>query len=146
MPSVNLLISPRGPVIDVRIGISRPRQDALIQAGLAVPPSVDGRLLIDTGASMTCIDPGIIQQLQLSPSGVVPIHTPSTAAGQAHDCNQYDVSLTILHPSLNRIFSTIPVVESHLAHQGIDGLFGRDILDHCILIYSGELKLCILSF
>lgn len=146
MPSVNLLISPRGAADGVRIGVSKPRQEALIQAGLPVPPSLDCRLLIDTGASSTCIDAGIIQQLQLSPSGIVSIHTPSTSAGQTHPCDQYDVSLAIPHPALSRIFSAIPVIESQLAHQGIDGLFGRDILDQCVLIYSGELKLCILSF
>jgi hypothetical protein len=33
----------------------------------------------------------IIQQLQLSPIGMVSIHTPSTTAHNAHACQQYVV-------------------------------------------------------
>ena len=146
MPSVNIQILASGPVIDVQIGIAAPRREALIQAQVPVPPPVSCRLLVDTGASSTCVDPTIIQQLNLSPSGIVQIHTPSTNIGNAHQCYQYDVSLMIVHPNLRRVFSAIPVIESTLAHQGIDGLLGRDILSECLLVYNGEIGLFTLAF
>ena len=146
MPSVNIQILPLGPVIDVQIGVSTPRRIVLEQHNMAIPPNVPCRLLIDTGASGTCVDKGIIQALALTPSGSANIHTPSTGAGNAHACNQYDVGLLIPHPELSRIFPAIPVIESEFSHQGIDGLLGRDILGRCLFIYNGELGVYTLSF
>jgi hypothetical protein len=146
MPSVNLNILPLGAVIDVHIGVSGPRREALAQAHQPIPPPVACRLLIDTGASCTCVDEGVIQQLQLSPSGVVNIHTPSTSAHQTHACQQYDISLILPHPAISRVFSAIPVIQSSFAHQGMDGLLGRDLLASCLLVYNGELGIYTLSF
>lgn len=116
------------------------------KAGQPIPDPVVAQLLIDTGASCTCIDPWIINKLHLTPSGMIDIHTPSTTANSAHACQQYDAALTILHPSLNRNFNAIPVIESNVKHQGIDGLLGRDVLSHCLFVYNGELKIHTLSF
>lgn len=146
MPSVNLQILPLGPVIDVHVGISEPRRLALQRAKIDPPKSANCRLLIDTGASCTCVDSWIIQHLSLTPSGVANIHTPSTSAGNTHTCNQYDASLIIQHPAISRIFNPVPIIESQFSHQGIDGLLGRDILKSCLFIYNGELGLYTLSF
>lgn len=146
MPSVNLQILPLGPVLDVHIGISAPRRIAMEQAKIEPPKPAICRLLIDTGASCTCVDSWIINQLALTPSGVANIHTPSTSAGNTHTCNQYDTSLIIPHPAINRIFEAIPVIESQFSHQGIDGLLGRDVLKTCLFIYNGELGIYTLSF
>ena len=146
MPSVSLPILPLGPMIDALVGVSEPRKDALTKASQPVPAYVRSRLLIDTGATSTCLDSSIIQQLALSPSGLVSIHTPSTNANNAHQCQQYDVSLLFPLPAFNRLFKAIPVVETNLAHQGIDGLLGRDVLAKCLLIYNGDLGIFTLSF
>jgi len=114
--------------------------------GQPIPGFVTAQFLIDTGATSTCIDPWIIEKLQLTPSGRVDIHAPSTTANNTHACSQYDVSLTILHPSLNRTFNAIPVIETNIKHQGIDGLMGRDVLRHCLFVYNGELNIHTLSF
>jgi hypothetical protein len=94
MPCINLPVTPTGPLIEVWIGVSHPRQTALQAAGQAVPQYVRGSFLIDTGATSTCVDPGVVAPLGLSPSGVVNIQTPSTA-GTQHPCNLFDVSLLI---------------------------------------------------
>lgn len=90
MPAINLPISPNGPLIQALIGVSTPRAEAMALAGIVVPNWVQGTFLIDTGASITCIDPGIIDPLNIPPSGAVNVQTPSTGEG-AHMCNQYDV-------------------------------------------------------
>lgn len=146
MPSVNLQITLFGPQITVTIGVSAPRRAAMDTAKIAIPPPVQCNLLIDTGASGTCLDSWVIHALGLMPSGSVDIHTPSTQAGNAHACNQYDVQLTIPHPSLSYSFHAIPVIESSFSHQGIDGLLGRDVLASCLFIYNGELGVHTLSF
>ena len=99
-----------------------------------------GRFLIDTGASVTCVDSTFLAPLNLTATGVVDIHTPSTN-GQAQRRNQYDVSLYIPPPSLGISGFQMPVLaitETHLRKgQGIDGLIGRDVLAHCVLFYNG---------
>ena len=67
----------------------------------------------------------------------MPIMTPSTGAAH-HVCNQYDVSLSLLHPNLSLTLNTVPVLESNLAAQGIQALIGRDILARCLFIYDGQ--------
>jgi hypothetical protein len=146
MLGVNAPIGALGPVLDVHVGVSSPRRRMLEAASLAVPPNQPCRLLIDTGASCTCVDKWVIQSLALTPSGSTEVHTPSTGAGNPHSCNQYDVSLIIPHSELSRIFHAIPVIESEFSHQGIDGLLGRDVLNRCLFIYNGELGVYTLAF
>lgn len=146
MPNLNVQITAAGPIIDVHVGIPAPHREALQQAGVAVPAPVACRLLIDTGASSTVLDTLVIKALGLLPSGSVSVHTASTDAGNMHQCFQYAVSLTIVHTSINWTFSALPVLESALSHQGIDGLLGRDILSKCLLVYNGHLGLFTLAF
>lgn len=137
MPHLTVPISVNGPIIDVLIGVSAPRQTALQNASQPIPAAMPARVLVDTGASHSVIDPGINTQLRLAPTGVIFAHTPSTA-GIPHQMQQYDVSLYIQHKSgLTRYFSALAISASHLKMQGIDGLLGRDVLSECLFIYSG---------
>ncbi len=146
MPSVNVPITSDGAIVRIRIGISIPRLGQMQRLKIATPDPVECRLLIDTGASGTCLDGWIFQNLGLEPSGIANIQTPSTSAGKPHVCNEYDVSVTIAHDGLHCIFTAIPVIESSFTHHGIDGLLGRDILKDCLLVYNGNLGICTLSF
>lgn len=139
MPSINLQIQKSaGPLIQVFIGVSMPRADALKSAGLPVPATVSGTFLIDTGASCTCIDPTLINKLGIPASGSCPISTPSTQ-GTPHHCNLYDVLMFIPNGDAGgHLIEAIPVVETSLASQGIEGLIGRDVLDTCLLVYNGS--------
>jgi len=139
MPSINVNIAADGPLLIVHIGVSVPRLAALTAAGLPVPPVAPGTFLIDTGASCTCVDPGLLAGLGLQPTGRVLISTPSTA-GQPHHCEQFDVSIFIpaVAPAVSgHVVPAIPIVATHLKSQGIDGLIGRDVLKDCTLIYNG---------
>ena len=66
------------------------------------------------------------------------VHTPSTG-GAAVPFLQYDVMLVILGAAQGQawIIQALPVIESALSHQGIQGLIGRDVLDRGLLIYNG---------
>lgn len=121
------------------MNVSYPRQSALKGAKQKVPPPVPIRALVDTGASGTALDPTIVQQLALVPTGQVQLLTPSTN-GIAHSCNQYDVMLSIPHPSLVRHWTTLPVMECNLLTQGggFHMLLGRDVLKGCMLVYDGQ--------
>lgn len=147
MPSVNVSISNNGPLIQALIGISAPRKEAMEKAGIAVPAFVSGTFLIDTGAYGTCVDPALVRPLSLTPSGSVSIQTPSTN-GTAVSCNQYDVAIFIPGAGDEQGFfiPALPILETGLASQGIDGLIGRDILDRCTLIYIGSGRMLSLAF
>jgi hypothetical protein len=144
---INVNIASGGPLLIAHIAVSLPRLHALNAAGAAVPPMATGTFLIDTGASCSCVDPGIIAGLGLQPTGRVAISTPSTA-GTLHFCDQFDISIFI--PSavatVGHLIPAIPVVETHLRPQGIDGLIGRDVLKDCTLIYNGTAGLFTIAY
>lgn len=71
--------------------------------------------------------------------------TPSTGS-QPHPCNQYDVSLVLLHPQLQLTFNSVPALESDLAHQGFHALIGREVLRRCLLVYDGQSGIFSLAF
>jgi len=126
-------------IIVAFIGVSSARSQALTQAKQPVPQPIQIQGMLDTGASNTCVDPGILDQLGLSPTGSIQMVTPSTGAGSV-TAEQYDVSLVIPsaagHPPLAHL--TIPVTKSHLhAAQGFHALIGRDVLRGCLLTYDG---------
>jgi hypothetical protein len=137
-----LQLDPGGPILQALVTVSNPRRDALVQAGQPVPLPVPIRALVDTGASCTCVDPAVLRDgLRLTPTGSVPINTPTTGA-TPHNADQYDIALIIPPATAEEpplIFQTIPVVSSSLLHsQGFHALIGRDILKQCILIYNGS--------
>lgn len=138
MPCINLPIQSGGPLVQVYIGVSVPRQKALTAASLPIPSAVSGTFLIDTGASCTCVDPTLIAALGIPPTGSIPIQTPSTQGTPCH-CNQYDVMLFIPDSAqAGHLVEAMPIIETPLSNQGIDGLIGRDVLDRCVLIYNGS--------
>jgi len=145
LPALTIQIQAGGPLLDLEVGVSAPRRQALQAASQPIPASVKIRVLVDTGASNTCIDKNIIQALQLTPTGTMPIHTPSTG-NAPHQCNQYDVHLTIIHPRLSFAIPALPIIESDFSQQGIQGLLGRDVLAGCVLVYNGEVGFYTLAF
>ena len=145
MPCLTFAIDQNGPLLDLLVGVSKPRLEALQKAGKAPPNPVRIKGLIDTGASCTCIDPSVIKKLNIPPTGSVGISTPSTGSN-THTCNQYDVSINLLHPELVYTINILPIVESHLSSQGIDALIGRDVLANCLLVYNGQIEAYTLAF
>lgn len=135
-----------GPTIRVLVGVSGPRMQALKAAAQPVPELIVVRALVDTGASCTAVDSGVIQRLGLVPTGTIGISTPSTG-GTPHQCTQYDAGIGILldPPSLH-VMLTMPVLGTSFAGQTIQALIGRDILGQGILVYNGRSGQFVLAF
>jgi hypothetical protein len=146
MPHLSLPISTGGPILEFYVGVSLPRSNALKAAGMDVPQPVLVRGLIDTGASCTSVDPTVLKSLKLSPTGTIHVHTPSTVSGKPHLASQYDISVLLHHPKLTWHYHAIAVIESDLAHQGIQALIGRDILLNCLFAYDGQAQTFCLAF
>lgn len=106
---------------------------------MALPAPVSVKGLVDTGASMTTIDPTIVTALSLPATGLISIITPSTGA-TPHNCPSYDVSAHIPLGESGKFWSrwTCVVAESSLLHQGFSVLIGRDLLSEAIFIYDGK--------
>jgi predicted aspartyl protease len=120
----------------VLVGVSGPREAALIKEGLPVPQPVNAKFLIDTGASATCVDRSIIAQLGLLPTGTVQAHTSLTGS-TPHTASQFDVGIQLPTRTLPGTIRAMPVVAADLSSQGFLGLIGRDVLEQCLLIYDG---------
>jgi hypothetical protein len=139
MPHFSLNFSAGGPLIRAVVSVSEARSKALTAAGSAIPPDQIITALVDTGASSTCIDPSVLDQLGLSPTGSCEVKTPSTGDGAA-TVSQYDVALLVYGRDTNSpplVFPVMPVLATPLATQGIQGLIGRDLLSQCVLVYNG---------
>ncbi len=149
MPHFTLPIESQGPMFNAIVGVSAPLRSALIEANQPIPNSIPVRALIDTGASCTCVDPSILQRLNLTSKGDIPVSTPTTK-GTPVAVSQYDVSIAVPpansgQPTLT--FGTIPVACIELIdHQGFHVLIGRDILSHCLFVYNGSTGLFTLGF
>jgi predicted aspartyl protease len=136
-----------GPRIDAHIGVSKARLGALQAAGQPIPQLQKIRALVDTGASITTIDPTIISALGIQPTGAVPVHTPTTA-GTPVQVNTFDVAvyIPITEKSAPFVLPAVQVVESALKAQGFDALIGRDILQYCLFVYDGRANIISMAF
>ena len=117
-----------------------------MDAGETVPNAVAGTFLIDTGASITAVDPELLAGLNLPVISQTPIMTPSTG-GVPHLADMFDVGFLISNDhGAPFIIPALPIISSSLRPQGIDGLIGRDILRRCTLTYIGSAGLYSLSY
>ncbi|KQX03251.1 hypothetical protein ASC84_00675 [Acinetobacter sp. Root1280] len=150
MPSVNLPLFNNSAIIQALVLPSVPRLEELTRQGLPPPPPQHVNLLVDSGASGTCIDATFLQRLNLNPTSKVPVLTPSTNGVPFYvDC--YDVQLLVFHNNILDGTQTVqtPILNHHqslrvtgnsMAGQGIDGLLGMDVLKHCLFTINGKVN------
>ena len=122
----------RGPLIQVSISIEQHMAEQLLRQGESVPQPVAGLALLDTGASSTCIDEALAEQLGISPVDVVHVASASHAATEQ---NVYPVRLEVLGSPIT--INAPRAIGGPLAAQGILALIGRDVLQSCTLFYNG---------
>jgi len=113
-------------------------------------PHIPVRLVPDTGASCSCILPAQMQlckDLGIKPNDKIRILTPSSGKNGSL---RYMYEMRLLIPGTPHmpphIESSIQLTETDFSAQGIDGLPGMDILQHCHISLLGPSKICFLSF
>ncbi len=147
MPCLNLTSSNLGPLLEVRVGVSELRRSVLLSASRTIPPPVIGTFLVDSGASSSAVDSGLLRPLGLQPSGALRAHTPSTL-GVPVRFDRFDVQLFLRGsgPGEGLVVDPVAVMATSLSGQGIDGLIGRDILDRGVFHYNGRTRTFLLAF
>lgn len=87
--------------------------------------------LIDTGASCTCVNRPILDELKLQERDTNVVYTPSGKTEQA----LYDACILI--PTSSNGMISLQILGANLHGQPYDALLGRDILKKCTFIYNG---------
>lgn len=141
MRGLTLKILSSGALIDVSVGLVDARRRVLQREGRECPPPVQVKLLIDTGASTSLIDEGVMRTLQLTPTSATSYHSSSTG-GVPQDCDMYDVQLFLggMATSNNLQIDPIPVMANSFINQPFDGLLGRDVLNRIRLSWNGPAR------
>jgi hypothetical protein len=133
-------LQPEGALVEVQVGWSAGQARQLRQAHRPVPPALDARALLDTGAEITCLDTVLVQQLGLSLAQLALANVPVLAGLRAGV--HYHASLTVVHssddPGQALVFQNLLVLEVPLAGLGYQTLLGRDVLDHCDFLFAGR--------
>ncbi len=130
-----------GPRLSIEIHLPDALAAALAKAGKQIPPPVSGWALIDTGATSTCIDAGVVTPLGLTTIGTLPIQTPAGSSNQS----THPVKLAFPGSGLPEL-PFLQVIACDLANQGLVALLGRDFLVGKTLIYNGTLSVVTLAF
>lgn len=131
-----------GPRLPVEVKVPNALANYLTQKGQPVPSPVSGEALVDTGASVSCVDETVIQRLGVNPVGISQVGTPSSARTA-----QFQYPAPFAFPG-----TTLPQIEiahalgSVLQPQGLLALIGRDILSNFVFIYNGPGGFVTLSY
>ena len=147
MPFLTIPMGADGPIVEIGVTVSLPRQTAMTTQGIPAPPPQLVRALIDTGASCTCIDNGVIIQLGLQPTGTAQMVTPSTGSIPT-TVNQYDLAIYLFmdNQHVHQMAMTIPVIGADFSSQTIDALIGRDLLSEGGFFYNGTTNTLTIAF
>jgi predicted aspartyl protease len=127
-----LVLEQRGPVVQVVVMAAEPLVTQLLQQGITPPEPVPGLALIDTGASITCVDDDAAASLKLP---VVDVVTIASASHASTNQNVYPVAFQI--QGLPVTVNSLRTVGAPLRAQGLLALLGRDLLQHFTLFYNG---------
>jgi hypothetical protein len=128
------------PVVPLFASPISARAVALEAAGESSPQPVEIRALVDTGAGRSFVQASILERLGLDPLGMESIsyHSPTTGA-TPRTARLYALQLFFAGVSGGLLSADLEVAEiDDLSGLGVDMLLGRDMLDRCLLIYSGH--------
>jgi len=125
-----------GPILPGEVTIPSALAKLLADEGQQIPPPVSGFMLIDTGATRSCVDTEIVTKLGVKPIGIA---TLTTASGESKH-NLYPAKLNFPPMTFGVEFGSL--VGVNLKQQTVGGhqiiaLLGRDLLSRCLLVYNG---------
>jgi predicted aspartyl protease len=123
----------QGPTIKVSIGFDKLDLEEAQQIGLEIPKPLVVIGLIDTGASITVINPEIAKTCKLRQTGTVLI----SAVGNSGMYPEYAASIQFPGSTLKGLDVT-RIVACSLIRQPVSCLIGRDFLRRWLFTYDGK--------
>jgi len=128
-----------GAFFPVEVHVPPQIADVMVKAGQVIPKGISGIGLIDTGATLTCIEENALISLGLHPIGQV----NSGTANGLKPCNVYPAR--IVFPTKGWTFDLGQAMGVNLAGQTIPtnppqpiiALLGRNLLERSVFIYNG---------
>jgi len=129
-----------GPILKAHVAVSEDLEKHFRSSKEPVPPPVEVRALIDTGAAISVVDESVIKQLNLKPIGVKAIRT---ASSYFEERNEYLVQLLLPN---NLILSGSVLGGGSKNDPNLGCIIGRNILSKMVLIYIGYCNQITLSF
>ena len=131
LPSGTILLQ-TGPRVPVVLSPLEEQLQLPSSRGEAIPSPVIGHALIDTGASVTCIDRDAAKKAGLAIVDSGPMHS-ATHANEIVPIYAGRLSIQGLPNNIEarRAFG------ANLKSQGLTALIGRDVLAQCMFVYNG---------
>lgn len=126
------VLTQRGPIVQVTVSVGQQIATQVLQSGGTLPQPVSGLALIDTGATTTCVDEDAAKKMQLPVIDVVKVASASHAAAEQ---NVYPIQIEVV--GLPITVNAPRAIGAPLQPQGVLVLIGRDVLQHCVLVYNG---------
>lgn len=135
------LLTNRGPILNIEVTPPTALIEQLVKQNKTPPTPKIGYALLDSGASNTCIDRNIVEELEIPAIGIQEIYTPQGSQKQ----NKYPAKISFPGTSLPPVeFGS--VYGSTLKNQGLIALIGRDLLSHFTFTYNGPGGFITLAF
>lgn len=131
----------QGPVGQATVSLSPAFIAAITDRGEVLPAPASGLVLIDTGASSTCIDLDAASAMGLP---VIDVAKMTSATHNDVECPVYPIQVQIV--GLPLVFQARRALGAALKPQGFLALIGRDALASALFIYNGptgEITLCL---
>ncbi len=128
-----------GPVVEVQVEVPTALAAALGANKQSIPKPVSGLALIDTGASTSAVESGVIQQLGVQPVGMGNVTTPTGSESRLFYPARFSFPGTDL-PDMDfqqLLGADLSLQKIHGWTSPLIALIGRDILQHFLLVYNG---------
>lgn len=139
MRSIVGRIERAGPFIDLTAMAPSKYVELLRKQRSPVPAPRTVRALLDTGATESALDFGLINHFGLTPTNRIKIHTPTTGS-EYEERDQYGISLYIGSQPGETAEYTISVIGAGLASEGFLAIIGWSVLERCVLLCDGPNK------
>ena len=129
-----------GPIVQVVLSPLPEHVKSIVEKGQQPPKPFAGMALIDTGASVTCIDRTAAEAAELTVTDSGPMSS-ATHADEIVPIYAGKIEIQGLPPcNIMRAYGV------NLAAQKICALIGRDMLAGCVLVYNGTEGFVSLSY
>jgi len=125
-----------GPVVTLWVGWDIPLSGDSLNKGIEPPAWVPVRMLVDTGATISSIAGDVLQKLNLTTRGTIGLRTASLNFTESRPT--YHVSLHLFDDATASSHPMVQVIEYAVGSDGVQGLLGWDVLQHCTMIHRKE--------